>query len=330
MEIQISVIVPIYNRAYCLGRCLDSIREQSFDDWECILIDDGSTDNSLALCREYEAKDKRFTVCHQANQGVSAARNRGLDMARGLYINFVDSDDQLDTDCLSELHKALGDTDWVIGGMQAFANGAFVRHYAYKDLILSPDPQHEKTFIEIEQTDLLYGPCCKLYRRSIIEDERIRFPLQVSYGEDRIFNFTYLKYVASFRILDKFLYYITVTPGSLSFLSIRSFDIINKIWKAHVEFYEARLLLSEYVTMYMKRYYCFMVWGHLATAMSLHDSLPVGKRYAFIRSSVAHMDASLIKGAPYSPWRHFVMRHAVLAWLHFELKYVLTQLSILR
>ena len=93
MDIKVSVIIPIYNRAYCLARCLDSVLFQTFTDWECILIDDGSTDGSLSVCRHYAETDSRFRVYSQSNSGASVARNRGLELARGQYIAFIDSDD---------------------------------------------------------------------------------------------------------------------------------------------------------------------------------------------------------------------------------------------
>lgn len=93
---KISIIVPVYKVEQYLRRCLDSIVAQTFTDWECILIDDGSPDNSGVICDEYVAKDNRFHVIHKENKGVSAARNAGLDAARGEWIGFVDSDDWIE------------------------------------------------------------------------------------------------------------------------------------------------------------------------------------------------------------------------------------------
>lgn len=90
---KISIIVPVYKVEKYLHRCLDSIVAQTFTDWECILVDDGSPDGSGKICDEYAEKDGRFKVFHQENQGVSAARNKGLDNAKGEWIGFVDSDD---------------------------------------------------------------------------------------------------------------------------------------------------------------------------------------------------------------------------------------------
>ena len=101
-----SVIVPVYNAEKTLRRCLDSILRQTFSDYEVILVDDGSKDSSLDICKSYCAKDKRFSVLHQENSGVSKARNRGLDSAKGNYICFVDSDDTITSDYLEQVNNA--------------------------------------------------------------------------------------------------------------------------------------------------------------------------------------------------------------------------------
>lgn len=95
---KLSVVVPVYNTACYLPRCIDSILGQSFSDFELILIDDGSTDHSLEICRKYAENDSRIVVLHQENQGQSSARNHGIDIARGAFITFIDSDDAVDTD----------------------------------------------------------------------------------------------------------------------------------------------------------------------------------------------------------------------------------------
>lgn len=97
-----SIIIPVYNTAPYLRDCLDSIFNQTFTDWECICVDDGSTDNSSHILDEYQQKDKRFKVIHQKNTGVSVARNKGLDMASGKWVSFVDADDIIELGYFTE------------------------------------------------------------------------------------------------------------------------------------------------------------------------------------------------------------------------------------
>lgn len=95
MEPHISVIIPVYNAEATLKKCVDSVLMQPFADFEVILVDDGSKDGSLQICEEYARRDSRVTVIHKENGGVSSARNRGLEIAKGTWVTFVDSDDYL-------------------------------------------------------------------------------------------------------------------------------------------------------------------------------------------------------------------------------------------
>lgn len=102
----VSVIVPVYNGGTELNRCIDSILNQTYQKIELILIDDGSTDSSLEICREYAAKDNRIRVLHQKNSGVAVARNRGLKEAKGEYVSFVDASDYVEPDYIEKLYRA--------------------------------------------------------------------------------------------------------------------------------------------------------------------------------------------------------------------------------
>ena len=114
---QISVIVPVYNVERYLCKCLDSILTQTITEWECILVDDGSTDKSGSICDEYAKKDGRFIVMHKENGGVSSARNLGIKGAHGEWISFVDADDELYEESLSTLYSFVSDSvDIVVAG----------------------------------------------------------------------------------------------------------------------------------------------------------------------------------------------------------------------
>jgi len=160
----ISIIVPIYNVEKYLPRCLDSVLAQTFTDFECILVDDGSPDNCPAICDEYASRDNRIIVIHQENKGVAIARDRGLKKAQGEFVHFVDSDDWIESDALELLYKKQQETDsdLVLGG--------FYRIYK----------QYSETYIYPEISNnvlpILYylsGPSCmwgKLYRKSLFEN----------------------------------------------------------------------------------------------------------------------------------------------------------------
>ena len=116
---KVSIIVPVYKVEQYLRRCLDSIVAQTFTDWECILIDDGSPDKSGDICDEYAERDGRFRVIHQENKGVSAARNAGLDAARGEWIGFVDSDDWVENNFIELLYLSACESGADIVGCDA-------------------------------------------------------------------------------------------------------------------------------------------------------------------------------------------------------------------
>lgn len=105
MTTTISVIIPVYNAENYVGRCIESVQSQTYNDWQMILVDDGSKDKSLEICQKYAALDKRIHVIHQENQGPGIARNTGIAAAKGEYIVFVDSDDYIEKDYFELLAK---------------------------------------------------------------------------------------------------------------------------------------------------------------------------------------------------------------------------------
>ena len=107
----VSIIVPIYNKEKYLEKCLDSILGQTYRDLEIILVDDGSTDNSLAICQRYAEKDLRIKIYHKPNGGVSSARNLGLEKSTGTLISFADPDDSLHAECIERLKRVLDETE---------------------------------------------------------------------------------------------------------------------------------------------------------------------------------------------------------------------------
>lgn len=116
----ITIIVPVYNVQKYVERCLLSIKNQSFTDFECLIVDDGSTDDSLTICKQFEIKDSRFKIISKPNGGLSSARNRGLDNASGEYIYFIDSDDYIHKDSLFLLMSNIGDADIACGNFITF------------------------------------------------------------------------------------------------------------------------------------------------------------------------------------------------------------------
>ncbi len=178
----ISIIVPIYNAEEYLERCIESIKKQTYQKWELILVDDGSTDCSLQLCEKIALKDTRIRVIHIENLGVSMARNRGIEEARGEYISFVDADDWVDTKFLEILHGSLQPGDDVIG-----CQFQICTHYSQFDATQF-DEKEWTTVDESWMKEILEGNTrcwSKLYRRQYLAG--VRFRQGLSIGEDMLF-----------------------------------------------------------------------------------------------------------------------------------------------
>lgn len=185
----ISVIVPVYKAQDVLPRCIDSILAQTFHDFELLLIDDGSPDNSGEICDKYAAQDTRIRVFHQKNAGVSSARNRGMLNACGDYVTFVDSDDWLDACFLQLLLKC--DADLSVIGFKG-EGWDIILDYQEKTY----DLKHIGLFLSEHLNDnVLVAPWCKLFRRSIIEENSISFDANLRVGEDMCFVHKYLLHI---------------------------------------------------------------------------------------------------------------------------------------
>ena len=188
----VSVIVPVYNIEKYIGRCIESIRSQTYADLEIILVDDGSTDSSGTICDEYAGKDSRIKVIHQKNGGVSSARNRGLDAATGDYIGFVDGDDYIDRRMYANLISKFlrDDVDIAITGFAVESTpGNFIRHCTEEgEIVLSRSEQ-----LTCLMKNRLYScSCCdKLFRRELLEN--IRFDCKITNYEDYLFLYQVMK-----------------------------------------------------------------------------------------------------------------------------------------
>jgi glycosyltransferase involved in cell wall biosynthesis len=193
----ISIIVPVYKVEPYLHRCIDSILAQTFTDFECILIDDGSPDNCPAICDEYAKKDRRIIVIHQENKGVSAARNIGLDIAKGEWIGFVDSDDWCDEGMFQFLYEnALKyDADVSICGIRRVSNTGNERIIKHKKSICTLN--RNEAIIKMFTPGAFGGYSWnKLIKTSLIKGSRIRYDETKKYMEDTILCYHIFKSVS--------------------------------------------------------------------------------------------------------------------------------------
>lgn len=207
----LSVIIPVYNVAEYLGRCLDSLLRQRSELVEFVIVDDGSTDGSGELCDEYAIRDNRFRVIHKANAGVSAARNTGLEAARGEYIAFVDGDDYLADnycDCLERHLKP--EVDMLYFGRGYVEDGRIVNSGNCQTA-----DNGQATIREICRRGLFSGfVWTYVYRRNIIEKAGLCFSTDMKYAEDWEFILKYYANASCFYVSSQCLYYQVRREGS--------------------------------------------------------------------------------------------------------------------
>lgn len=189
---KVSVIVPVYNSEQYLARCIESVLNQTFRDFELILVDDGSADKSGIICGEYSAKDSRVKVIHKSNGGASSARNAGLDAAEGKYIMFADSDDYVKSNMISMLlEKMTDDVDLVFSGLETIEKGVSEIHSAGDDVYSVTDligAYAKESF----PRNLVCVSVGKLFRNDLIQKHSMRYDESMRYGEDACFNFSYI------------------------------------------------------------------------------------------------------------------------------------------
>ena len=220
-DLKLSVIVPIYQVEDYLPRCLDSILNQTFHDFELILVNDGTKDNCPRIMEEYAAKDSRIKQIHKQNGGLSSARNAGLEIARGTYISFIDSDDfiapELFEDALAAAQRA--DADLVLWNYQKTYDDRLEDAYLnMKDEVLDLTELGLKSYFYQYWFPYKHGVEAwnKLYRRDIIQQNQLMFqPNNEILAEDTLFSAMYLMHTRKIAALSKPYYYYYMRSGSI-------------------------------------------------------------------------------------------------------------------
>ena len=208
-----SITSPVYNTSAYLREFFDSVLNQTFNDFELIMVDDGSTDGSLEICREYADEDNRIKVLTQKNQGAGPARNKGIENSTGDYLLFFDSDDWVDERILETLDRALSehDTDLLIYGAEEVI---FSKDNQEKDRIpVTPAKLDLKTeracrgeFCDLVFSSIINVPWNKVYKRNIVEEFGVRFA-NTRRAQDAFFNMDYYRHITSLYTIQDALYY---------------------------------------------------------------------------------------------------------------------------
>lgn len=207
----VSIVVPVYKTQAYLSRCVDSLLAQTYPHLQVVLIDDGSPDNSGAICDEYARKDSRVLVVHIPNGGVSNARNTGLNHSCGEYVMFVDSDDKVSPHYVEHL-LPIKDEDMVSGGWICYTDDNPISSYA-PSIHSVTKVQWQENFTYYWSQGALLSPWGKCFKKCILDRYNIRFDTQIDINEDELFNLSYLQHCNRVRYTDTKDYLYTVEHG---------------------------------------------------------------------------------------------------------------------
>lgn len=276
---KVSVVIPVYNAEKTIARTIESVINQTYQDWELIITDDGSKDDSRKICDKYSKKDPRIKVFSIENGGPSRARNYALSKCIGEYIMFLDSDDLYKNNMIKVMINQILENDCEI----VCCN--YIKLQGNKEkTIKNVNDYYEKEkknlykFIEYLQNNYLYNVIWnKIYRYDIIRDNNIKFDEEIDMGEDYSFNNIYLKYVNSAKFIKESLYIHTIDVGTISSkYRANEFERRIKNIKTNQELYE----INGYPMQYIYKKYISAVIGSIEAIMSPKSGLNYNQQIA--------------------------------------------------
>lgn len=216
---KVSVIIPVYNTERYLYQCVYSILAQNFSDIEVILINDGSTDRSASICEALSDQYENVKFFQQPNQGVSVARNRGIEEATGDWVTFIDSDDYIDLNYFETLYSN-STSDWILINIDRDNSGIRTKAIQFQNDVFTLPKFVNKYSVYPH----FPGPCAKFFQRKIINDNNLKFSPILKFGEDAVFNARYLQYCEVIHTANSSAYIYRETSQGLSKLQ---YDLKN-------------------------------------------------------------------------------------------------------
>ncbi len=266
--ILLSVIVPVYNAEKFVDRAIQSVLCQMDGSIELILVNDGSTDRSGAICDAYAAENANIRAIHKENGGTSSAKNMGIQIAAGRYISFMDSDDYLEPTTYSEIREVIlrHEPDCIDFGWRYVSNGVPMSpafHKLPKNTLLGEDTLMERILPPLlnlckDPDHFIFDFCCnKVFRSDIIREHGVRFDVDKRVWEDRTFLLRCLRYSKAYYAMDRCFYNYVDVPGSLSrHYNLDFFRIIVANFKHYSELFDAQF---DFDTQYANDYWCHSI-----------------------------------------------------------------------
>ncbi|WP_341828960.1 glycosyltransferase family 2 protein [Trueperella pyogenes] len=314
----ISIVIPVYNAQKYLSHCVDSVKEQTFQDWEIILVDDGSTDSSPELCDQLALSDSRITVIHQPNAGTSAARNTGLGAATGAYVTFMDNDDWWTrSDCLDIVYASLTSqpVDFLCHmNCDASFDGVITNDQPtkYADAVAAMPPREAFHFL-IDRGLLASAVWAKIVRRDLIVDHQIFFPSGMR-NEDTEWSAKLLAVSASVGWIDERFYAYRQGHSYAQTSHRLSADSVDDLERILLDNFDLAASLPPQAADTLRAFlaYPFVVWMGQASALGLFDSRQRIDTLIRLTALLARVERPEVKLAR---WTSKVLGIRATAWL---------------
>ncbi len=249
--IKVSIILPVFNAEDNIRNTIESVLNQTLKEIELIIIDDGSTDNSFEICQEMKKIDNRIVLKTMENNGVSNARNIGIEVARGKYIMFIDDDDEYDYKIVEKMIKKIETTDLAVCNFSILKNNG---KKEYKNIKKEYECYKlDKMIAFLQKNNLFNVVWNKIYKKEIIINNNIRFNTDISIGEDLEFNLKYFEHIKKIACISESLYIYRVTTSGLNYKYHEDrIAIRKKLYDYEQDFFErnkfnGKLIYNEYI-----------------------------------------------------------------------------------
>lgn len=305
-KLDLSIIVPIYNSEKYLNKCLKSLQNQLYTDFEVLLINDGSTDNSKSISKKFETMDSRFIYYEIENQGVSSARNFGLSKIKGKYVTFLDADDFLDENHLLMLMENIAQYDMVISGHKVVEGNKVIETRVVNNT--EQLTRHSLIHFILQDSSVFSYPWNKIYRSDLIEENEIKFKTDIHFGEDLVFNIEYSLLIDTAMVMPIATYNYVQNDNSAS-ANLTEQKLIKRITDVQAMIKTIELLQPNYkneVDFLKKRISREGIYYYYKLA-----------KFHVSKNEILKFESTI---SPFTTWRIFKSERD-LSWLKFIVKY---------
>lgn len=318
----VSIVIPVFNGEKYINDCVTYIKNQIYQNWEAIFVNDGSSDQTSVVCSQCIQDDSRFRLYNKANGGTSSTRNVGIEYAAGKYITFWDVDDEYDPNFLSEMVKILEmhNADMAICGyffkVEIEKRGLktiFLEKKNYKNAFYRNFDELKEDYVELWASDMMYNIWNKIYRMDVIKSENIRYREGHVYTEDRVFNRQFIEVTQSVAVTEQCLYYyVRERIGSTSEKYREDyFEIRKKEYAELKEHFKKIKLWNEQSREYVSREFVERIAGTIENIFHAKKQLSAFQKYKKINQIVGHTD--VVEATKYARCRSRKMRFFVSA-----------------